>query len=197
MNIISILSPNDMYQNTYLLTEKNTAILIDCGANLSSIAKEYEKHNNGQKLPNIDAIFLTHAHFDHILYLSELEKAYKPTIYIKKGCSNYISDPFYNLSELIEYKVQYEPKNIVEIEDETPIIIKDITISPLFTPGHSKCSTSYVVEGNIFTGDALFSSGYGRTDFIGGNDEEAIESVNKIRSLPCTLYYPGHGIPFK
>lgn len=64
----------------------------------------------------------------------------------------------------------------------------------LATPGHTDGCTSYVLPGAVFTGDALFIRGNGRTDFQGGSAEKLFESVRrKLFALPDdTIVYPGH-----
>ncbi len=69
-------------------------------------------------------------------------------------------------------------------------------IEVLATPGHTACSVSYLVRdhGMVFTGDALFVRGCGRTDFQGGSAEVLYRSIHDaIFSLPeATRIYPGH-----
>ena len=62
------------------------------------------------------------------------------------------------------------------------------------TPGHTQGCTSYVLPGAVFTGDALFVHGNGRTDLQGGSSEELFDSVReKLFGLPDeTIVYPGH-----
>jgi glyoxylase-like metal-dependent hydrolase (beta-lactamase superfamily II) len=64
----------------------------------------------------------------------------------------------------------------------------------LATPGHTDGCTSYVLPGAVFTGDALFIRGNGRTDFQGGSAEKLFDSVRrKLFALPDeTRIYPGH-----
>lgn len=64
----------------------------------------------------------------------------------------------------------------------------------LATPGHTDGCTSYVLPGAVFTGDALFIRGNGRTDFQGGSAEKLFDSVrHKLFALPDdTIVYPGH-----
>jgi sulfur dioxygenase len=64
----------------------------------------------------------------------------------------------------------------------------------LATPGHTDGCTSYVLPGAVFTGDALFIRGNGRTDLQGGSAERLFDSVHqKLFTLPDdTLVYPGH-----
>ncbi|MBS0171556.1 MAG: MBL fold metallo-hydrolase [Nitrospira sp.] len=67
-------------------------------------------------------------------------------------------------------------------------------ITALATPGHTDGCTSYVLPGTVFTGDALFIRGNGRTDLQGGSAATLFESVrHKLFALPDdTVVYPGH-----
>ncbi|MEA3029567.1 MAG: sulfur dioxygenase [Sphingomonadales bacterium] len=69
-----------------------------------------------------------------------------------------------------------------------------IALKPLYTPGHTDHHHSYLVDGRVFTGDALLIDGCGRTDFQGGCAATLYRSVHdKIFSLPDeTLVYPAH-----
>ena len=67
----------------------------------------------------------------------------------------------------------------------------------LSTPGHTKGSVCFFVEGNppyLFSGDTLFSESYGRTDLFSGSEKEIIQSIReKLFTLPEeTLVFPGH-----
>lgn len=68
------------------------------------------------------------------------------------------------------------------------------SLTALATPGHTNGCTSYVLPGAVFTGDALFIRGNGRTDFQGGSPEKLFDSVRmKLFALPDdTIVYPGH-----
>jgi glyoxylase-like metal-dependent hydrolase (beta-lactamase superfamily II) len=67
-------------------------------------------------------------------------------------------------------------------------------LEALATPGHTDGCTSYVLPGAVFTGDALFIRGNGRTDFQGGSADKLFDSVRKkLFALPDdTIVYPGH-----
>jgi len=67
-------------------------------------------------------------------------------------------------------------------------------IKVIHTPGHTPCHAAYYIDDRVFTGDALFINGCGRTDFQGGSAEQLWDSVvNKLFTLPPeTLIYPGH-----
>lgn len=66
-------------------------------------------------------------------------------------------------------------------------------VQALPTPGHTKDSRSLLVAGQLFTGDALFVGGAGRTDFPGGSTAELYESFRRYEGLPDeTMVRPGH-----
>jgi glyoxylase-like metal-dependent hydrolase (beta-lactamase superfamily II) len=70
----------------------------------------------------------------------------------------------------------------------------ELEIKALATPGHTKDSLSFLIEDNVFTGDALFVRGTGRTDFQSGDAGELYDSITKtLFSLPdSTKVWPGH-----
>jgi sulfur dioxygenase len=69
-----------------------------------------------------------------------------------------------------------------------------LEIKALATPGHTKDSLSFLIGDNVFTGDALFVRGTGRTDFQSGDAGELYDSITKtLFSLPnSTKVWPGH-----
>jgi len=195
MKVIKIVSQDALMQNSYVICTNNTTILIDCGATLKHTREEFSRQTNGLDLPKIDAILLTHCHFDHICGLKEFDKTFACPIYIKKGFASYISSPLYNASFMCHDKLTYQPKLIKEIT-ETPFMVGDIKIMPIFTPGHTSCSVCYKIDDIIFTGDTLFYLGVGRCDLPSGNNQELNDSLNKLATIDYSLAYPGHGIPF-
>jgi sulfur dioxygenase len=68
------------------------------------------------------------------------------------------------------------------------------SISVIATPGHTPGSMSFLVDGNVFTGDALLIEGCGRTDFQNGSSDELFDSVTqRLFTLPAsTIVWPGH-----
>ena len=197
INLIQIVSNTTLKQNTYLITTKTTAILIDCGCNLDSIEKEYKKLFPARKMPKIQAVFLTHTHFDHIQHIEEVEMHINAPIYAKTGAKKLISNPLHNMSILTDHTLTYNTQNLHEFNNENPITIGDIEIIPLFTPGHTSCSVCYKINDMLFTGDTIFYSAIGRTDLPTGNYKQLLKSIKRLSTIPVNIYYPGHGISFK
>ena len=116
----------------------------------------------------------THIHADHITGLNELNK--------RTNCTRIMGEN--SKSEVIDLK----------IKDDEKINIENIQLKAIYTPGHTDCSYSYIMENKVFTGDTLLINGTGRTDFQSGNPYDAYDSLfNKLLKLPDkTLVYPAH-----
>jgi len=116
----------------------------------------------------------THIHADHISGLNELNK--------RTNCTRVMGEK--SKSEVIDLK----------IKDNEKINIENIELKAIYTPGHTDCSYSYIMNDRVFTGDTLLINGTGRTDFQNGSSYEAYDSLfNKLLKLPeKTLIYPAH-----
>ena len=66
-------------------------------------------------------------------------------------------------------------------------------VTVLDAPGHTPDSLALLVDGHLFTGDALFAGGAGRTDFIGGSASDLFDTFRRFEVLPdATIVHPGH-----
>jgi hydroxyacylglutathione hydrolase len=83
------------------------------------------------------------------------------------------------------------------LRDGDRLSVGDLTVEVLHTPGHSLGGVSLWIETEkvVFSGDALFAEGVGRTDFPGSNGHILLESIrSRLLALPDeTVVYPGHG----
>lgn len=67
------------------------------------------------------------------------------------------------------------------------------TVTIIDAPGHTPDSLAALVEGHLFTGDALFAGGAGRTDFMGGSASDLFDTLRGFERLPdTTVVHPGH-----
>ena len=116
----------------------------------------------------------THIHADHITGLNELNK--------RTNCTRIMGEK--SKSEVIDLK----------IKDNENIKVENIELKAIYTPGHTDCSYSYLMNDRVFTGDTLLINGTGRTDFQSGSPYDAYESLfNKLLKLPeNTLVFPAH-----
>ena len=179
--------------NTYILKDETSkeAVIIDIGGDFEEIKSNLDKQ--GYK---IKYILNTHGHFDHVLGEIEVQKKYPQIpIYMHKDDISHFS----GLKEEMMYfglKSDKEPIKLNEFIDENShLTIGEEEIKIFHTPGHSKGSLSYYVDGKLFSGDALFYRSIGRTDFYDGDYDTLINSIKtKMFTLPDdTQVYPGHG----
>jgi len=135
--------------------------------------EDYIKVLNDLELKLVKVID-THIHADHITGLNELNK--------RTNCTRIMGEK--SKSEVIDLK----------IKDGEKIEIENIKLQAIYTPGHTDCSYSYLMNDRVFTGDTLLINGTGRTDFQSGSSYEAYESIfYRLLKLPeNTLVYPAH-----
>ena len=175
--------------NCYILADPVTkeACLIDPGADPERIKKLLRENNF-----KINFIINTHGHGDHIA----ANACFAAPIYIHKLDEDFLMDPKKNLSEAFLFNIS-SPKAAKTLEEGNKISLGALKLEIIHTPGHTPGSISIKLDGIVFTGDALFSGGIGRTDFDYGNEKTLLRSIrNKLLILADdTVIYPGHGNP--
>lgn len=153
------------FEDNYIWTIENgkNVILIDPGD--ESPCFKYLKDKN------LSAILLTHKHMDHVGGVRKLKEKYKTAVVYGPSETKNLNDK--TLKENDEFE------------------IFGYKFKVLKTNGHTEEHISYLVENNLFCGDAIFSSGCGRV--FTGDYQSSFESVQKIKNLDKkTLLYPAH-----
>lgn len=157
--------------NAYIVASELTrdAILVDIGEFDARIQDFIEE--NDLKL---NAVFITHDHYDHTSGISELTRHYRVKVLSAAG----------NAGRTTGKRVSHGEK----------IQVGDLTATVLFTPGHTNDSSSLAFPGMVFTGDALFSGSVGGTSSTGAAQRQIDAIRQHIFSLPddCEIH-PGHG----
>ncbi|NDV25750.1 MBL fold metallo-hydrolase [Desulfovibrio sp. JC010] len=175
--------------NSYLLTAGKDAVIIDCGMEPEPMMQAIR-----ERQLNIQAIYLTHMHLDHIGGVGPVQKMTGANVYGNHK-DLYLHDIPVNDGGSLEFKeiLDFE---ITDLSQGRHTILSH-PVMILETPGHSPGSLSYFFPAlnSIFVGDLIFMISVGRTDLPGGNSDELLSSIqNRIFILPgSTRIFSGHG----
>lgn len=190
MEIITLpLGPLDT--NCYILfNEDKKALLFDPSYDGKRILSEIKSRGL-----EVEAIFLTHTHFDHIGALDVVAKDLGVMTYLGGEEYEWVQNPALNGSSRFGETVTTNVKReeLVDGLFET----ESFKFKVLSTPGHSPGSKSFVFDDFVISGDVLFNKGVGRTDLYMGNEKELMHSIKeKLFKLDENMdVYPGHGMP--
>ncbi|WP_193726680.1 MBL fold metallo-hydrolase [Paenibacillus guangzhouensis] len=178
--------------NCYLVinAETNKAFVIDPGMNPGPLLRRIQDME-------IEAIVLTHAHFDHMGGVDEVRKLKKCPVYIHDLEADWLTDPKLNGS--LRWSQVTEPLSTdpaeYALEDRQSLELIGHTFQVMHTPGHSPGSVSLLHENDLFAGDVLFRMSVGRTDLPGGRQNDLLDSIHqKLFKLDDAVkVYSGHG----
>lgn len=178
--------------NCYLVINEDTkeTVMVDPGGYPEELKNEIK-----QKGLKIQAVLLTHAHFDHIMGLADVMKDFAVPVYVEEMDKDMLTDGDMNLSGgYMNGGFQFE--NARTVTDGQVLEIAGFRFQVIHTPGHTPGGCCYYEkeEGVLFSGDTLFHTSVGRSDFPGGSASDLVRSVReKLLVLPeKTHVYPGH-----
>ena len=143
----------------------------------------------------IDAILLTHCHFDHIGAVAPVAKATGAPVYCPELETPLLADimafiPWPGFGPYESYDAD------VTITGGEKLELAGFEIDVIFTPGHSPGHVTFSIpdEQALFSGDVLFQGSIGRTDLPGGHAPTLFESLRKLSENfpPETVVHPGH-----
>ena len=150
--------------NTYLLWEENHVLIVDPGSKSHKLQETIDSQNGV-----VDAIVLTHGHFDHIAGVDALVKKYHCPVYINELDMAMLQDPMLNFSY------------------QAPVVVN----SPVtkLKPGKNSIG-AFTLQAIV-----IFQGSIGRTDLPTGSNTKMMQTLRMIReTLPSNLkVYPGHG----
>jgi hydroxyacylglutathione hydrolase len=179
-------------ENCFLLRRDGStgALIVDPGEEAPRILGSVEELG-----VNVEAILVTHCHFDHIGAVAPVAEATGAPVYVSEIERPVLADimsyvPFPGFGPYESYEADHTLKGGEKLE------LAGFEIDVLFTPGHSPGHLTYSIpaERAIFSGDVLFQGSVGRVDLPGGDWDTLLGSIGSlVESLPeDTTVYPGH-----
>jgi glyoxylase-like metal-dependent hydrolase (beta-lactamase superfamily II) len=187
---VETLVVGDLFTNCYILDpEAKEALVVDPGADARSIVQALR--GKGFHLRYIVA---THAHFDHVCGMKELQDTLGgETLLHRADLPLLESLPAQGAAFGVRTGPIPRIDRFLEEGDQLPLGKGHFRV--LHTPGHSPGGISLIGHGMAFVGDALFAGSIGRTDLPGSSYETLLDSIHrKLLTLKeNTLIFPGHG----
>lgn len=190
MQVIQI--PNGQFvENCYLVIDEGTleCAVVDPGEEAELIALKLAAAGTKPV-----AIWLTHAHIDHVLGVPHLRAATGAPVYLHPA-----DLPLYEAvpdqAAWFGFHAPSLPAPDRAFEHGAVLRVGNLAFEVRHAPGHSPGHVVLVGEGVAFGGDVLFQGSIGRTDLPGGDFDTLIASIEReLLSQPdATIVYPGHG----
>jgi hydroxyacylglutathione hydrolase len=189
---VETLTVGPVAENCFLLRREGSdrVLVVDPGEEAERIVAAIEATGAG-----VEAILITHCHFDHIGAVTPVAAATGAPVYCPAIETPILSDimafvPWEGFGPFESYEADET------VEGGETLELAGLEIDVIFTPGHSPGHVTYSIRGEdaIFSGDVLFQGSVGRVDLPGGDGPTLIMSIRKLLdSHPDeTTVYPGH-----
>ena len=189
---VETLTVGPVAENCFLLRREGSdrVLVVDPGEEAERIVAAIEATG-----AEVEAILITHCHFDHIGAVTPVAAATAAPVYCPAIETPILSDimafvPWEGFGPFESYEADET------VEGGETLELAGLEIDVIFTPGHSPGHVTYSVRGEdaIFSGDVLFQGSVGRVDLPGGDGPTLIMSIRKLLdSHPDeTMVYPGH-----
>ena len=189
---VRMFTVGQIQENAFLVRRDNadTAFLIDPGDEPEKLLGAIEALN-----VSLEAILLTHTHFDHVGAVAPVARATNAPVYcpqletqVLADIMSYVPWPGFGPFE------SYDADHTVAGGEQLQIAGFDIDV--IFTPGHSPGHVTYAIatEHALFSGDVLFQGSIGRTDLPGGDARTLLRSIESLLDAypDETIVHPGH-----
>ena len=187
---VSTLTVGPLQENCYLVVDEvaGEAVLVDPGEEGARLVGAVRESG-----ATLRAVWLTHAHFDHVGAVAEVLRAWPVPVHLHPA-----DEPLYERAarSAATYGLTLEPPPPadVAIGEGEQLTVGSLVFDVLHVPGHSPGHVAFVGHGVAFGGDCLFAGSVGRTDLPLSDPRQLATSLGRLTALPPqTVVYPGHG----
>jgi hydroxyacylglutathione hydrolase len=188
---VQTLTVGAFQENCYLLVDpsSNRAVIVDPGSEGERLVDAIERSG-----ATLEAIWITHAHVDHVGAIAPIKAKWDVPIYLHP-LDRRLYEAAGRQAEVYGLPFDEPPDPDMEFADGQKIKVGDAEMTVLHAPGHAPGHVVIHGNGIALVGDCLFAGSIGRTDLPFSNPPQLAASLEKIAALsPETVVYPGHGI---
>jgi hydroxyacylglutathione hydrolase len=190
---VRMFTVGPVQENCFIVreTDSGQALIVDPGEEADRLLKAIDDLG----IEKVEAILVTHTHFDHVGAVAPVARATGAPVY----CPELEREVLANIMDYVPWPgfgpfESYEADHTVA-GGET-LELAGMKLEVLFTPGHSPGHVTYAIrdERALFSGDVLFQGSVGRVDLPGGDWPTLLSSIQSLvdEFEPETVVYPGH-----
>ena len=188
---VQTLTVGAFQENCYLVVDdaSNRAVIVDPGSEGEKLVDAIK--NSGATL---EAIWITHAHVDHVGAIAAVKREWDVPIYLHP-LDRRLYEAAGRQAQVYGLPFEEPPAPDQEFADGQKVKVGDAEMTVLHAPGHAPGHVVIHGNGIALVGDCLFAGSIGRTDLPFSNPPQLAASLEKISALdPETVVYPGHGM---
>lgn len=178
-------------ENTYLVADPSTkdVVIVDPGEEAELFLRRIETEGW-----TLRAVWLTHAHLDHVAGVAEVARVTGVGIHLHPD-DRTLYDGTEAQGKWLGVEVEGPPAPDHTLAHGDTVSVGTCSFKVAHTPGHSPGSVTFVGSGSALVGDVLFAGSVGRVDLPGGDGPTLLQSITQqLMTLPDdTIVYPGHG----
>jgi glyoxylase-like metal-dependent hydrolase (beta-lactamase superfamily II) len=178
-------------ENSYLIVDERTsrAVIVDPGGEGERLIEEIEATG-----ATLDAIWITHAHVDHLGAIASVKRKWDVPIYLHP-LDRRLYEAASRQAEVYGVPFEEPPPPDREFSDGQKIKVGEREMLVMHAPGHAPGHVVIHGDGIALVGDCLFAGSIGRTDLPFSNPPQLAATLEKLAALPPeTIVYPGHGV---
>jgi hydroxyacylglutathione hydrolase len=187
---VRTLTVGPFQENSYLVIDDRSrrAAIVDPGGEAQILIGEIERSK-----AILDAIWITHAHVDHVGAIASVKERWNVPIYLHP-LDRRLYEAAGRQAEVYGVPFEEPPPPDNDFADGQKLKLGDSEMTVMHAPGHSPGHVVIHGNGIALVGDCLFAGSIGRTDLPMSNPQQLSDSLKKIASLPPeTIVYAGHG----
>jgi len=178
-------------ENSYLVLDDRGkgAVIVDPGSEGERLVDAIERCG-----APLEAIWITHAHVDHVGAIAAIKRKWDVPIYLHPA-DRRLYEAASRQAQVYGVPFEEPPAPDREFADGQRVKVGDTELTVMHAPGHAPGHVVIHGDGIALVGDCLFAGSIGRTDLPFSNPPQLAATLERISALPPeTVVYPGHGM---